>query len=120
MTRMFARITRGSRVGHLSPAQPCAVMYGPTPVAMSWFDGPEPVHHHTCATPDVGTAVAQPLDVAAIRGACQRGVDEQGTQPGEAWATGVLGSCRVSLTPVLQRGARIRSPDVDPPTVLSR
>ena len=36
ITRMSAAMTRSNSPGHSSAAQPCSVMSGCTPVAMSW------------------------------------------------------------------------------------
>ena len=63
--------------GHSSRSQPCSVMSGQTPVAISWSIARIAVHRDVVAAHDLHRDVHQPLGVRQLGAPLQRAVDEE-------------------------------------------
>ena len=85
---MSAAITRSKIAGQSSRAQPCSVMSGYTPVAISWSIGADLLDGDAVALHDRDRAVGEPLGVRRLGRALERAVDVDGAEVGEVPARG--------------------------------
>ena len=76
-TRMSAAITVSKIAGQSSRAQPCSVMSGRTPVAISWSIARQ-LDLDAGAAHDRHREIREPLGVGGLGRALERAVDEDG------------------------------------------